>query len=254
MLVNGLISALIYSGLFLIVVCVRFLLNQEGLRAFGLQLDRRSLRLFAEGLLIGALAFALYPLLTVLGGYGELRVSTTPLALSFTLRFIPIWSLALLMMAIFEEALFRGYLLPKFLKRLPLAPAIILPALLFSLIHLLSHEPSPTFLIGVANAALFGVVMAIAVIQTRSLLWAIGCSLSWNLTQLFLLQYKYTAAPNLLNLWIDEGLMAGTAQVPESGLIMSVVTLALGALVVVRYGLPRSGAVELDPLPQTDQP
>ncbi len=254
MLISGLTTTLIYLALCLIVAGVRFLLHQEGPRAFGLHLDRRGLRLFGEGLIAGALTFAIYPLLTVLASRGELSLSTTPFAINFTLRFLPIWGLALLSMAVFEEALFRGYLLPKFLRRLPLVPAIILPALLFSLIHLLSHETSPTFLVGVFNAALFGVTMSIAVIQTRSLMWAVGCSLTWNLTQLFLLQYQYTAAPNLLNLRITPDLLAGTAQVPESGLLMTAVTLALAGLVLARYGVPRSAEIELNPLPQTERP
>jgi membrane protease YdiL (CAAX protease family) len=254
MLINGLISTLIYLALCLIVVGVRFLLHQEGPRAFGLHLDRRGLRLFGEGLLAGALVFAIYPLLTVLASRGELSLSTTPFAVSFSLRFLPIWSLALLTMAVFEESLFRGYLLPKVLRRLPLVLGIILPSLLFSLIHLLSHETSPTFLLGVFNAALFGVTMSIAVIQTRSLMWAVGCSLTWNLTQLFLLQYQYTAAPNVVNLRITPGLLAGTAYVPESGLIMTGVTLVLGGLVLIRYGVPREGGMSLNPLPQTDRP
>lgn len=252
MLRSGLIYGLIYLALFAAVVGVRYLLDQQGPRSFGFRLDQRGRRLFAEGLLSGAAFFALYPLLVVLAGRGTITLIRD--ALVYSILFIAIWSFAYLALAIFEEALFRGYLLPRIMDRLPLPAAIGLPSLLFGIIHLLSHETPPTFLVGVLNASLFGVVMSIAVIQTGSLMWAIGCSLGWNVLQITLLANEYSHVHTALNLQIVEGRLAGTAIVPEAGWIMTAITLALGALTIVRFGVPRAAGKAPRSATQPDRP
>lgn len=250
MLASGLITAAITLGLFLIVCGVRYLLNQEGPGAFGLHLDRRGLRLFADGALVGALTFAAYPLVVVLARRGELRLE--PEALGFTALLLGAWTLGYLATAVFEESLFRGYLLPKFLRRFPLPLAIALPSLLFGVIHLVNHEISPTFSLGIFNASLFGAVMAVAAIRTASVMWCIGCSLGWNLAQITLLSHHYSGEQTVANLDILQGRLAGTPYVPESGLIVTPITLALGAIVLLRFGRPAARAREGRPFVQTD--
>lgn len=249
MLASGLITALINLALFLIVCGVRYLLHQEGPGAFGLHLDRRGRGLFAEGLLAGIITFAIYPLVVVLVGRGEL--SFAPAALSDTALLLGVWSLGYLATAVFEESLFRGYLLPKFLRRLPLPLAIAVPSLLFGVIHLLNHEIAPTFTLSVFNASLFGAVMAVAAIQTGSVMWCIGASLGWNITQITLLSRQYSDEATVVNLDILQGRLAGTPYVPESGLIVTPITLALGAIVILRYGWP-AARLEGRAAPQAD--
>lgn len=252
MLSSGLVTALINTALFLIVVGVRYLLHQEGPRAFGLHLDSRGRRLFGEGLLIGALAFCAYPLLVLLLDRGELGVA--PSAAAYTGQFLAVWLLGFLAVALFEESLFRGYVLPKFLHRFPLPIAIALPALLFGLIHLLSFDTSRTLWLGIANASLFGVAMSLATIAARSLMWAVGCNMSWNLTKLTLLGGQNSDAVSVVNLSVERGLLTGTPAVPESGLIVTAITLALVVLALVRFGRPSTAAYRAAPPAEATRP
>lgn len=249
---SDLVMALVYIALFLIVVGVRYLLHHEGPRAFGLHLDARGWRLLAEGALTGALAFGAYPLAVLLLGRGELRLA--PEAAGHTAGLLGAWLLGFGAAALFEESLFRGYVLPKFLRRLPLPVAIVLPALLYGLIHLLSFDPASAPWLAVANAALFGVVMSLATIGARSLMWAVGFHLAWHLTQATLLGGQELDGDRPISLTVEAGLLAGTAAVPEGGLIVSAITLAMAAVTVVRFGRPSAAAYRAAPPAEAARP
>ncbi len=81
-----------------------------------------------------------------------------------------------------EEILFRGYWFHNLLRGWGLVPAIIVPALLFGLIHLLNPNASPP---GAFNIALSGSLFAIAMVWRRSLWLPIGWHAGWNFCQFF---------------------------------------------------------------------
>ncbi len=73
---------------------------------------------------------------------------------------------------IFEEIIFRGFLLPSLTKYLPTSGAIIVTALIFSLAHLSLSEAIPL--------ATLGIILGIVYTRSRSLLASITLHSLWN--------------------------------------------------------------------------
>ena len=220
MITDALLTGLVNYALFGIVVAVRRVLHKEGLKAFSLSLDGRGLRLLGGGLLAGALGMALYAGIARLGGAGHVTFSAQFLA---TLQILLAWGFAFLGVALFEEGLFRGYLLPKLLSRAPVWLAVLLSSALFGGLHLLSYSASPTFWVGLGNAVLLGALLSVLVIRTRSLMGAVGFHLAWNLVQMVLFSTSNYGVTSVANLRIQPNLWTGTPFTPETGLIVSVV-------------------------------
>lgn len=80
-----------------------------------------------------------------------------------------------------EEMLFRGYLLQTLLRSWPAAVALVLPSVLFALVHLGNPNVSPFFTF--TNTALAGVWLSVAYWRTRSLWLAFGLHWGWNWMQ-----------------------------------------------------------------------
>ena len=80
----------------------------------------------------------------------------------------------------FEELLFRGFLLPVLARRLPLAWALVLSALLFGAIHL---QPA-----GLPVLGTLGLALGLAMHRTASLRTPILVHACWNGCQFLLLR------------------------------------------------------------------
>lgn len=231
-MVDGLITGAVNLALFGLVVLVRRQVHHEGLAAFGLQTDARGLRLLLAGLVAGALLFSTYPIAAVACGVGHAFVAWP--ALPNTLVLLASWGFGFVGVALFEEGLFRGYLLPKLSTRFSSAVAIITQAVLFAAFHLLAYLPSRYLWLGVVNVAAFAVVLALLVLRTRSLMAAVGCHVAWDLMQTILLMQQTRGIDTVLNLQIREGVWTGTAHTPETGLMVTVALIVFGLLARTR--------------------
>lgn len=85
--------------------------------------------------------------------------------------------------ALFEEGLFRGYLMQVVLKKLSKLMAIILQALAFGLVHYHNYSVLSNTWIRVINAMLIGVIYGVIVIKTKSLMFVIGNHLFYNVAE-----------------------------------------------------------------------
>lgn len=233
MISNALLTGLVNFALFGVVAVVRRVLNKEGLKAFLLSLDRRGLSLLAGGLLAGALGIALYAGIARLGGVGHMRFSLS--GIPATLEILLAWGFGFLGAALFEEGLFRGYLLLKLLGRVPTWLAVLFSSLLFGVLHLPAYAASPTFWIGLGNAALLGVLLSVLVLRTQSLMGAVGFHLAWNLVQTELFSASNYGVTTLANFRIQPDLWTGTPFTPESGLIVTAVLAVMLWSISVPY-------------------
>lgn len=237
-MIDGLITGVVNLALFGLVVLVRRLVHHEGLAAFGLQSDVRSWRLLLAGLAAGTLLFATYAMVAVAFGAGRLLVAWPALAESLVL--LASWGFGFAGVALFEEALFRGYLLSTLCVRFSSAPAITAQAVLFGAFHLMAYSPTRYLWLGFLNVTVLAVVYAVVVIRSHSLMIVVGVHLAWDLIQTVLLSHQLGRAHTVFNLQVSEGLWTGTAHTPETGLIVSIIAVGFGVVVASTSVFKRS--------------
>jgi membrane protease YdiL (CAAX protease family) len=85
--------------------------------------------------------------------------------------------------ALFEEVLFRSYLLYTLADGLGFWPAAVIMSLVFALAHV--RNPGEAKL-GIVAVFAFGIMLAFSIWRTGSLLWAIGFHFMWDYSQTFI--------------------------------------------------------------------
>jgi membrane protease YdiL (CAAX protease family) len=145
----------------------------------GLRLDRRWLRQFGAGTTLGIASLALAAgLIWAFGGvHFELDPNRSALGLVQGLY-------VFLCVALFEEALFRGFLFQRLAAGVGVWATQILLAVLFSL----GHWGNPgmdglTMLWASAELGLAALLLGLAYLRTRSLALPVGLHLGWNWAQ-----------------------------------------------------------------------
>jgi uncharacterized protein len=96
---------------------------------------------------------------------------------TFALRYGLLWMGAFFFTGVFEESLFRGYLLSTFSRGLGFWWGALILSFLFGAVHSGNHGESP---VGVFAAAAVGLVLCISLWYTGSLWWAIGFHTAWD--------------------------------------------------------------------------
>jgi membrane protease YdiL (CAAX protease family) len=219
--------------LFAVVLLIRKRVHKEGLRDFLIQVDKRGLRLFIEGIIVGITGFIIYTLIVYLFGEGTYNYQTNTFKKSLLLFLT--YGMGFLAVALFEESLIRGYILQKLLKRLSMVQSIIISSAIFGGLHFFAYSSSYYFWIGIINASILGVLLSVIVIKTKSLMMAVGFHLAWNLTQRILFLNNIFNYNVSINFKIREGLLSGTYFVPESGFAVSIVLLVISIYIFIRF-------------------
>ncbi len=235
--INAIINGILNLALFGVVVLIRRIVHKEGTASFWFQRDKKGWLLFFEGVAVGMIAFAIYPLLTTI--IQQSNINLAPQKILDTVLLVLTQGFAFVGVALFEEALFRGYILQKLLSRFSPKMAIGIAAVLFGALHFLSYSSSSTFWIGWLNAIFMGILLSQVVISSHSLMWAIGFHFAWDLTQSVILESQNSGLSEItiVNLQIQEGLLTGSSFVPESGIIVTVILITLSLYIFRRYKL-----------------
>ncbi|WP_242342462.1 CPBP family intramembrane glutamic endopeptidase [Anaeromyxobacter terrae] len=198
------------------------LLDGRRLRDLGLGSGvREAARDGARGAaLVTAIFLAGFTALTVTGAA---RVTgATPDWRALALQAVP----ATLLVGLYEELLFRGYLFQALAERLRPWPAIVLVSAAFGAIHY--PNPGVTAL-GAAATVLYGVLLGALLVRTRSLWTCIGFHFAGNLVQAALLGSRASGmsyGTSLLAVEYRPTLFAGA----PSGLEAAVPTLLVALL------------------------
>ena len=156
-------------------LCARVL---EGLpwRSLGLTLHSGWLRDLLVGSAIGFAAIVVAVAIAMLGG--GLRLSLSDDGLSGTARSMIGSAGLLIVAALAEEALFRGYGLQTLARARLASLGVLLTCALFGFVHLSNPNVVPGFTM--ANTALAGVWLGVAYLRTRSLWFPLGVHWAWN--------------------------------------------------------------------------
>lgn len=230
MLPGGIATGITNIILFLLVVLARRLISKESINRFLISKPHKRWKLFWEGCLMGFVLILVYVFLAVLFGVGQLSIKP-----QFSMNFIFIllsYIFAFAAVSLFEESLFRDYILLKFKKKYEAADAVFISSMIFALIHVFSYSSAGSLIVlGLLNAFIIGFILSLIVIATKSLMWPLGFHMMWNLTQTLFLMMRSGG----INLEINEGILAGTSFIPEAGLIVTLILIGLIVYMVKRF-------------------
>lgn len=210
--------------------------------SIGFALDRRALRLFGQGLAIGAaLVLATLLLVWLLGGVHLERADiVNPAAIIGT-------GLTMLGAVLFEEALFRGYGLRRTADGLGRGWALAVFALIFVVAHPMDRAMSQAAVLNAAANLMFAsLLLGACYLKSGSIALPAGLHLGWNWTTQ-LLGFSITGSHEGDSLWrpvfdsSNEWLTGG-----DYGLTASAVSLPLLAI-ATWWALRTATAVESRP-------
>jgi membrane protease YdiL (CAAX protease family) len=141
----------------------------------------------------------------------------------------------LLVSALNEELLFRGFPLQLLIDGLGQRAAIIAMSALFALVHM--NNPNATIL-GAVNTLIAGILLSLAYTRTRSLWMPLGIHIGWNAGLGFIFGFPLSGI-DLPSLWTtgiagSETILGGNYG-PEGG-ILGTFIFASAALVVNKHG------------------
>ncbi len=92
----------------------------------------------------------------------------------------------MLLVAVSEEMVFRGYILNNLMESFNKWTALLISALLFTFAHIFNPELTP---LAIINLLLGGILLGLNFIYTRTLWFAIGFHFGWNLLQGYVLGF-----------------------------------------------------------------
>lgn len=159
----------------IVVYIFQTLVDKKKLILTGIAIKGHVKELF-NGSFWGIISVIMGIIIIILTDHFNIVIEMVPLRLIYLLAALVMY----LSLAIFEELVFRGYLLRKLLGRVHKYLAILISAFAFSLMHFLN--PSYDFL-SFVNIFLAGVFLAIMYIVTNNIWLIVGFHTFFNFTQ-----------------------------------------------------------------------
>jgi membrane protease YdiL (CAAX protease family) len=223
----GLLAVLAATGAMLLI-------ERRRPRDYGLSTRHFAARL-GHGLASGLGTMAVLAALLALTG--AVRIDGIALHGSAVWTSGALWAVAFLMVGLFEELVFRGYLLASLTRGLNGRWAVVITSVLFGLAH--TSNPGEGW-VGIVCAVLISLVLAWSVLKTGTLWWAIGFHAAWDWAESFLFGLGDSGAQMkgalLATHPAGPALLSGGVTGPE-GSLLCVLVIALAAA-LVRWTLP----------------
>lgn len=194
--------------------------------------QKRILKELFGGALLGGLIIGFCAVLLLMQGYVSFLPSKIGIA------FFLLYIVHFLVVALFEEALFRTYPLFVFAESYPIVISVLINGLLFGLLHILN--PGFTGL-AMINITLAGILFSLFTLYYQSISWAIGIHLGWNFTQGILLGYKVSGSntPSLLTAKpIGENYLSGGSFGMEGSLTCTLLLFAIIIFFAIKFKIP----------------
>ena len=221
--------------------------------SYGLPARRAFKGTFWAGAALGFLSLTLLLLaIRALHGFylGSIALSGRAL-----LHYAALWAIAFLMVGIWEEYSFRGYMQFVLTRGIGFWPAAVLTSLFFGLLHGTNQGESWVGLVAVVAVGLF---FCLTLRRTGNLWFAVGFHAAWDYAQTFLYGVPDSGEPGIGHLFNSrlEGprWLTGGSVGPE-GSLLSFVVLALAALFVAwlypeaKYPEPETAIASANPGP-----
>jgi membrane protease YdiL (CAAX protease family) len=184
---------------------------------------------FAKGAAIGLILLLVCSLIAYLTGNVSFAMG------KITVLILVGYLVFYLLVAIFEEFVFRSFALLAFAERYPNWLAILLTSILFGLAHI---GNSGFNWLAMVNISLAGALFAILVLIYKNIYWAVGIHFGWNVTQGLLMGYKVsgTDSAGILSATPKGAvLLSGGNFGIESSLICTVLLILIIGFLLVKY-------------------
>lgn len=228
MIVGGYLYGIMIIGLFFLMVLFRKLINKEGIKSFNIHFDKRGFRLLFIGMLIGTIFTFIYILIIVAARQCNINISWR--TISNTIQILLVSLFIFLSIALFEEGLYRGYIMQKINKRFSITAGILVSSIFFGIYHVIPYYGNSHLWIGVINVMLYGVFLSIISLKYNSNMLNIGFHFIWDVINSMIFSGYNLKMETLIQINIKEGIVAGANATPETGLVM---TLMLSLLLVL---------------------
>ena len=230
---NSIITDLISEGLLVVVVVSALLMIFKTFPKIYFDdvfiVKENVLSGFIKGSLIGFGLMVISGTVVYALGYVQLSVGKISLLLIIGYLFFYV------LVALFEELMFRTLPLFVFAERYHYLFAIVINGLLFGFVHM--SNPGFTWL-AMLNITLAGALFSIFTLLKKNISWAIGIHFSWNFTQGILLGYKVsgTNSPGVLAAKpIGESYISGGTFGIEGSIVCTILLILLIVWLLVRY-------------------
>lgn len=219
-------------------------IERRSLEDYGFPRGQAFRGLFWRGSLWGGAAImAVVGIIAALGGY-----SVRGLALQGTdlILYPCLWTLGFLLLAMFEELFFRGYMVTTLARGIGFWPGAILASFYFGFVLHYLEKPGESWVDGL-SVSLIALFLCLTLRRTGSLWFAIGWHFAFNLGSLFVF-----GAPNTANqgIPVDHHLLdsafhgpqwlTGGGMGPEAGAPVFLILALQGALFHLLH--PRNGS------------
>jgi len=210
-----------YIILFWSLLAISFLfaryLDRRPVATIGYMFHSRWLKEYLLGALIGLALVSILFFLELGMGHIEIRLSHLTLAL---LKNIFIFAMVTtVFQSAFEELLFRGYIFQNFIEGANVFIATAVISVLFGLGHLLTPHSS---WMAALNLTLFGVLLALGYVCTKSLWLPSGLHFSWNFCMRNIFSLPVSGSESASTLFVVEqkgpAWMTGGDYGPEAGI------------------------------------
>jgi membrane protease YdiL (CAAX protease family) len=225
---------------------VRFM-DHRPLAAFGIGLLPGWKRDFVFGLALAAAMLAVLVAGCYALGYVSIHWSGNQVAAGVLLAVFGV----LILSALNEELVFRGFPLQLLIDGLGEWPAIIVMSALFGAMHLTNPGAS---ILGAVNTVIAGILLSLAYARTRSLWMPYGIHIGWNVGLGFVFGFRLSGL-DLPSLWTTgiagSDAILGGSYGPEGGLLATFV-FATAALIVQRHGSINRNKAHPGGLPRGD--
>ena len=218
-----------YTMIFVMIIMLwAFMKNidKEPLVDIGLQIKGR-LKDFNFGLVIGLLimGFAYFFLLLI----NEIVF----VEIDFDLQKILLSIILFTGVSIFEEIIFRGYVLKNLLESFNPYIALFISSLFFSLIH--GANPNVTFL-GLSNIFLAGIFLGASYVFTKNLWFPIALHFSWNFFQsMFGFKVSGLDSYSIIEFTIPKNNLLNGGEFGFESSYLSIIVLILGIFIIWNY-------------------
>lgn len=162
-----------FIALIIIVYIFRKFIDKKSIKSIGFSLKNRTTDIVA-GFIIALAVMGGGSLILYIFGYIDflnIQFDFQTLLLSFFLC---------ILISLTEEILFRGYILNNLLTSMNKYLALIISAIIFSLLHSFNPNLSP---IGIINILLVGILLGSTYIFTKNLWFPLSLHLFWNFFQ-----------------------------------------------------------------------
>jgi membrane protease YdiL (CAAX protease family) len=231
-----LLPIVIATGIYSILYTWAFarIVDRKRLRDFGLELKRGWLLNFGKGALLAILILGvIFAFSLVVGSIRVEGFSRAAPADTNVFAYLVGALLAFLSVGVYEELMFRGYVLQALSERTRRVTAILVSSVIFALLH--GFNPGAD-VFGVVNTIIIGALLCVLYFRTGSLWMPIGFHAAWNFSLGYLYSLPVSGIPlyGILNVVeVDEGSrLTGGSYGPEAGLACTIALAAWGAWLV----------------------